>query len=49
MGYTSEDVIGKDEQELPRSERNKPDLQETINSQLKKGKVQKLFFSYIYI
>ncbi|XP_048248345.1 high affinity cAMP-specific and IBMX-insensitive 3',5'-cyclic phosphodiesterase 8B-like isoform X1 [Haliotis rufescens] len=37
-GYTSEEVCGQDARELPRSDKNKPDLQETINGQLKKGK-----------
>lgn len=36
-GFSMEEVAGKDSREL-KSERNKPDLQETINGQLKKGK-----------
>ena len=40
-GFTMEEVAGKDSREL-KSERNKPDLQETINGQLKKGKVSTL-------
>ena len=38
-GFSMEEVAGKDSREL-KSERNKPDLQETINGQLKKGKVR---------
>lgn len=40
MGYTLEELLGKDVRQLPKSDKNKPDLQEGINSQLKKGKVR---------
>lgn len=37
-GYTLEEVVGKDFREL-RSERIKTDVQDSINGQMKKGKV----------
>ncbi|XP_064618530.1 high affinity cAMP-specific and IBMX-insensitive 3',5'-cyclic phosphodiesterase 8B-like isoform X3 [Lineus longissimus] len=37
-GYTSEELIGKNLRELPKSDKNSDDMQETIQSQLKKGK-----------
>ena len=43
-GYTMEEVAGKDSREL-KSERNKPELQDVINGQLKKGKVR----NFVYI
>ncbi|CAH1797930.1 unnamed protein product [Owenia fusiformis] len=38
LGYTCEETQGKDITELLRSDKNKQDLEETINSQVKKGK-----------
>ena len=39
-GYSLDEVVGKDSREL-RSDRNKPEMQDAINSQMKKGKVRK--------
>ena len=39
FGYTSEEIMGQDLNELPQSERNKADTIETIKSSVKKGKV----------
>ena len=43
-GYTMEEVAGKDSREL-KSERNKPELQDVINGQLKKGKVRNFVYT----
>lgn len=39
MGYQQSELIGKEIIEVPKSEKNKPDLLETINSCILKGKV----------
>lgn len=39
-GYSAEEVIGKDATEMAKADRNKTDLHDTINNQLKKGKVR---------
>lgn len=39
MGYQQGELIGKEVVEVPKSEKNKPDLLETINSCIRKGKV----------
>lgn len=39
MGYQQGELIGKEMIEVPKSEKNKPDLLETINSCIRKGKV----------
>uniref|UniRef100_A0A8D3CHP8 Phosphodiesterase n=1 Tax=Scophthalmus maximus TaxID=52904 RepID=A0A8D3CHP8_SCOMX len=39
MGYQQGELIGKEIIEVPKSEKNKPDLLETINSCIRKGKV----------
>lgn len=39
MGYQQGELIGKEIMEVPKSEKNKPDLLETINSCIRKGKV----------
>lgn len=39
MGYQQGELIGKEVIEVPKSEKNKPDLLETINSCIRKGKV----------
>ncbi|CAB1338890.1 unnamed protein product [Coregonus sp. 'balchen'] len=38
MGYQQGELIGKEIIEVPKSEKNKPDLLETINSCIRKGK-----------
>ncbi|XP_067827334.1 high affinity cAMP-specific and IBMX-insensitive 3',5'-cyclic phosphodiesterase 8A isoform X2 [Heptranchias perlo] len=38
MGYQREELIGKEVTEVPRSDKNKADLLDTINSCIKKGK-----------
>ncbi|XP_074649717.1 high affinity cAMP-specific and IBMX-insensitive 3',5'-cyclic phosphodiesterase 8B-like [Tubulanus polymorphus] len=38
LGFTSDEVVGKDVRQLPTSDRNSDDLLETIMSQIKKGK-----------
>lgn len=40
-GYSSEEILGNvnDVKDLPRNEKNKMDTQDTIRSQLRKGKV----------
>ena len=38
-GYQRGDLIGKEFIEMPKSEKNKPDLLETINTCIMKGKV----------
>lgn len=38
-GYTYEDMRGKETEDSPRSDKNKPELMEAIYAQLKKGKV----------
>uniref|UniRef100_A0AAQ4QEK8 Phosphodiesterase n=1 Tax=Gasterosteus aculeatus aculeatus TaxID=481459 RepID=A0AAQ4QEK8_GASAC len=38
MGYQRGELIGKEIKEVPKSEKNKPDLLETINSCIRKGK-----------
>lgn len=38
MGYQQGELIGKEVIEVPKSEKNKPDLLETINSCIRKGK-----------
>uniref|UniRef100_A0AAZ3SSF4 Phosphodiesterase n=1 Tax=Oncorhynchus tshawytscha TaxID=74940 RepID=A0AAZ3SSF4_ONCTS len=38
MGYQQGELIGKEITEVPKSEKNKPDLLETINSCIRKGK-----------
>ncbi|KAG7277369.1 hypothetical protein CRUP_025609 [Coryphaenoides rupestris] len=38
MGYQQGELIGKEMIEVPKSEKNKPDLLETINSCIRKGK-----------
>ncbi|XP_064868484.1 high affinity cAMP-specific and IBMX-insensitive 3',5'-cyclic phosphodiesterase 8A isoform X1 [Oncorhynchus nerka] len=38
MGYQQGELIGKEITEVPKSEKNKPDLLETINSCIQKGK-----------
>uniref|UniRef100_A0A8C5HS15 Phosphodiesterase n=1 Tax=Gouania willdenowi TaxID=441366 RepID=A0A8C5HS15_GOUWI len=40
MGYQQGELIGKEIIEVPKSEKNKPDLLETINSCIRKGKVR---------
>lgn len=40
MGYQQGELIGKEIIEVPKSEKNKPDLLETINSCIRKGKVK---------
>jgi PAS domain S-box-containing protein len=37
-GYSMEEVVGKDSREL-KGERVKPDVQDGVNNQIKKGKV----------
>uniref|UniRef100_A0A8W8I9G5 Phosphodiesterase n=2 Tax=Magallana TaxID=2171616 RepID=A0A8W8I9G5_MAGGI len=37
-GYSADEVIGKDATEMAKADRNKTDLHDTINNQLKKGK-----------
>lgn len=39
-GYQRGDLIGKEFIEMPKSEKNKPDLLETINTCIMKGKVR---------
>lgn len=39
MGYQQGELTGKEIIEVPKSEKNKPDLLETINSCIRKGKV----------
>lgn len=39
MGYQQGELVGKEIIEVPKSEKNKPDLLETINSCIRKGKV----------
>lgn len=39
MGYQQGELTGKEVIEVPKSEKNKPDLLETINSCIRKGKV----------
>ncbi|XP_064608672.1 high affinity cAMP-specific and IBMX-insensitive 3',5'-cyclic phosphodiesterase 8B-like isoform X2 [Liolophura sinensis] len=39
LGYRADEILGKDAQDFSQSDKNKPDLQETINGQLRKGKV----------
>uniref|UniRef100_A0A6Q2YXR1 Phosphodiesterase n=1 Tax=Esox lucius TaxID=8010 RepID=A0A6Q2YXR1_ESOLU len=39
MGYQQGELIGREILEVPKSEKNKPDLLETINSCIRKGKV----------
>ena len=39
MGYQQGELLGKEIIEVPKSEKNKPDLLETINSCIRKGKV----------
>uniref|UniRef100_A0A8C6WVD7 Phosphodiesterase n=1 Tax=Neogobius melanostomus TaxID=47308 RepID=A0A8C6WVD7_9GOBI len=39
MGYQQGELIGKEIIEVPKSEKNKPDLLETINSCIRKGKL----------
>lgn len=41
-GYNSEEVLGKNSTEIVKNEKNRPDLNDTITSQLKKGKVNSL-------
>lgn len=38
-GYTYEDIRGKQTEDSPRSDKNKPELMDAIYAQLKKGKV----------
>ncbi|XP_048471990.1 high affinity cAMP-specific and IBMX-insensitive 3',5'-cyclic phosphodiesterase 8A [Rhincodon typus] len=38
MGYKREELIGKEQTEVPKSDKNKADLLDTINSFIKKGK-----------
>ncbi|XP_059495158.1 high affinity cAMP-specific and IBMX-insensitive 3',5'-cyclic phosphodiesterase 8A isoform X1 [Stegostoma tigrinum] len=38
MGYKREELIGKEQTEVPKSDKNKADLLDTINSYMKKGK-----------
>ncbi|XP_072421515.1 high affinity cAMP-specific and IBMX-insensitive 3',5'-cyclic phosphodiesterase 8A isoform X2 [Chiloscyllium punctatum] len=38
MGYKREELIGKEQMEVPKSDKNKADLLDTINSYIKKGK-----------
>ncbi|XP_060709271.1 high affinity cAMP-specific and IBMX-insensitive 3',5'-cyclic phosphodiesterase 8A isoform X2 [Hemiscyllium ocellatum] len=38
MGYKREELIGKEQMEVPKSDKNKADLLDTINSYVKKGK-----------
>uniref|UniRef100_A0A673BNM3 Phosphodiesterase n=1 Tax=Sphaeramia orbicularis TaxID=375764 RepID=A0A673BNM3_9TELE len=40
MGYQPGELLGKEIIEVPKSEKNKPDLLETINSCIRKGKVR---------
>uniref|UniRef100_A0A7N5ZV25 Phosphodiesterase n=1 Tax=Anabas testudineus TaxID=64144 RepID=A0A7N5ZV25_ANATE len=44
MGYQQGELIGKEIIEVPKSEKNKPDLLETINSCIRKGKVIHCYF-----
>ena len=46
MGYQKGELIGKEIIEVPKSEKNKPDLLETINSCIRKGKVST---AYLYV
>lgn len=39
MGYRKGELIGKELTELPKSDRNRADLLDTINTCIKKGKV----------
>lgn len=39
MGYTSEELVGHEMEDLPRCDKNKPELMDSIYSQLKKAKV----------
>uniref|UniRef100_A0A669BTM1 Phosphodiesterase n=1 Tax=Oreochromis niloticus TaxID=8128 RepID=A0A669BTM1_ORENI len=43
MGYQQGELIGKEIIEVPKSEKNKPDLLETINSCIRKGKVKCIY------
>lgn len=43
MGYQQGELIGKEIIEVPKSEKNKPDLLETINSCIRKGKVMCIY------
>lgn len=45
MGYQQGELIGKEIIEVPKSEKNKPDLLETINSCIRKGKVMCIYLS----
>ncbi|XP_071794731.1 high affinity cAMP-specific and IBMX-insensitive 3',5'-cyclic phosphodiesterase 8B-like isoform X2 [Asterias amurensis] len=38
MGYTSEELVGHEMEDLPRCDKNKPELMDSIYSQLKKAK-----------
>lgn len=40
MGYTSEELLGHEMEDLPRCDKNKPELMDSIYSQLKKAKVR---------
>lgn len=39
MGYQKGELIGKEFTELPKSDKNRADLSDTINACIKKGKV----------
>lgn len=41
MGYHKGELIGKELTELPKSDKNRVDLLDTINTFIKKGKVRK--------
>ncbi len=44
FGYTCDEIIGQDVRDMLWTDKNKPDLQESINAHLKKGKVSILFY-----
>ena len=43
FGYTCDELLGKNVQELLYSDKDQADLQDTMYSQLRKGKVMTLF------
>ena len=45
-GYSSEEVMGKNGSEIVKNDRNRPELNDTINSQIKKGKVKMIYYPY---
>uniref|UniRef100_A0A8C9T0S9 Phosphodiesterase n=1 Tax=Scleropages formosus TaxID=113540 RepID=A0A8C9T0S9_SCLFO len=47
MGYQKGELMGKEVMEVPKSEKNKPDLLESINSCIRKGKVSIVLLSTV--